>query len=287
MTLQEINLIYNTTKYGVLYIKIVQKAIHENRTKLKKDNLLYVYYEAHHILPRSLYPNYAIFKNNKWNKILLTAKEHFICHILLMKHYRKINNRNGYIKMSKAIKILSKNYSKNSKKYEQYKLNLSHSEETKLKIGRANKGRIIGPWSSSHREYMDKNPYTHSEETKLKIGRASKGRTMSEENKQLISKRFSEPHTDKHKKNLSKNWNKEAKRNSKIIQIFNEHKKLIFTSSTNFALFCSDNNLPFGMFVKSYKNNGEPLYINSTNSVKGKANKKGYLKFTGWYAKLS
>ena len=252
MTLQEINLIYNTTKYGVLYIKIVQKAIHENRTKLKKDNLLYVYYEAHHILPRSLYPNYAIFKNNKWNKILLTAKEHFICHILLMKHYRKKNNRNGYIKMSKAIKILSKNYSKNSKKYEQYKLNLSHSEETKLKIGRA-----------------------------------SKGRTMSEENKQLISKRFSEPHTDKHKKNLSKNWNKEAKRNSKIIQIFNEHKKLIFTSSTNFALFCSDNNLPFGMFVKSYKNNGEPLYINSTNSVKGKANKKGYLKFTGWYAKLS
>ena len=73
---------------------------------------------------------------------------------------------------------------------------------------------------------------------------------MSEENKQLISKRFSEPHTDKHKKNLSKNWNKEAKRNSKIIQIFNEHKKLIFTSSTNFALFFINKEL-FKIQIKS------------------------------------
>ena len=42
------------------------------------------YYEAHHILPKSLFP---LWINRKSNKVLLTAREHFFCHQLLTKIY--------------------------------------------------------------------------------------------------------------------------------------------------------------------------------------------------------
>ncbi len=60
-------------------MKIIKKAISENRKK--HDG---VYYERHHILPKSLFPQW---KNEKRNIVLLTAKEHFFCHELLTKIY--------------------------------------------------------------------------------------------------------------------------------------------------------------------------------------------------------
>lgn len=42
------------------------------------------YYEAHHILPRSLFP---LWENRKSNIVLLTFREHFFCHQLLAKIY--------------------------------------------------------------------------------------------------------------------------------------------------------------------------------------------------------
>lgn len=46
--------------YRKVYMKIINKAINENRKKLSKDAENYVYYEEHHILPKSLFP--------AWNK---------------------------------------------------------------------------------------------------------------------------------------------------------------------------------------------------------------------------
>jgi hypothetical protein len=42
------------------------------------------YYELHHILPKSLFPNWI---ERKSNQVLLTAREHYICHQLLTKIY--------------------------------------------------------------------------------------------------------------------------------------------------------------------------------------------------------
>lgn len=41
--------------------------------------------ELHHILPKSLFPEYSNLKKNSWNKIHLTYREHFIAHWLLYK----------------------------------------------------------------------------------------------------------------------------------------------------------------------------------------------------------
>jgi len=61
-----------------IYNAIIEKAISENRIKRKKSDKNYIYYENHHIKPRCLGG-----KNVKENFVLLTAREHFICHKLL------------------------------------------------------------------------------------------------------------------------------------------------------------------------------------------------------------
>jgi hypothetical protein len=40
------------------------------------------YTESHHILPKSLFPQY---KNDKWNLVNLSAKDHFLAHYYLHK----------------------------------------------------------------------------------------------------------------------------------------------------------------------------------------------------------
>jgi len=67
-----------------IYESIIQKAKSENRVKLRKNNLSYIYYENHHIVPKCLNGN-----DEKDNKVLLTAKEHFICHKLLTYIYKE------------------------------------------------------------------------------------------------------------------------------------------------------------------------------------------------------
>lgn len=63
-----------------IYNSIIENAKSKNRIKLKKNNINYVYYETHHILPKCLNGS-----NDKDNLVLLTAKEHYICHKLLNK----------------------------------------------------------------------------------------------------------------------------------------------------------------------------------------------------------
>jgi hypothetical protein len=47
------------------------------------------YLEIHHICPKAkdMFPEYKSFKENPWNKIALTARQHFIAHLFLWKSY--------------------------------------------------------------------------------------------------------------------------------------------------------------------------------------------------------
>ena len=60
--------------YKKIYDSIIAKAKSENRKKNKG-----VYYELHHILPKCLKGG-----EEKENKVLLTAREHYVCHKLLL-----------------------------------------------------------------------------------------------------------------------------------------------------------------------------------------------------------
>lgn len=67
-----------------VYDAIIAKARLENRAKLKRNQEGYVYYENHHIIPKCLNGG-----NEKENLVLLTAREHFVCHKLLTYIYPK------------------------------------------------------------------------------------------------------------------------------------------------------------------------------------------------------
>lgn len=87
-----------------------------------------IYTEKHHICPKakSLFPQYANFKENPWNLIVLTARQHYIAHMILWKTYggsmtyafkrfldKCSSNKSQYIKItSKQYENLKNNFSK-------------------------------------------------------------------------------------------------------------------------------------------------------------------------------
>jgi hypothetical protein len=64
-------MIFINNKYTNIYYRIIDRA---------KVRALTEYSEEHHIIPKSLGGN-----NDKTNLVKLTAREHFICHLLLVK----------------------------------------------------------------------------------------------------------------------------------------------------------------------------------------------------------
>lgn len=109
------------------YLKIYNSLI-----AFRQVNLIFKehqYCEKHHIIPRSLNGS-----DDKDNIVNLTAREHYIAHLLLWKQYKQINNTNAYIKMAYAlgrlmtgnvefIKSLDQHF--NSHLYEKYKIDLA------------------------------------------------------------------------------------------------------------------------------------------------------------------
>lgn len=100
--------------YRRIYTKIIKNAISENRKK--HDG---VYYERHHILPKSMFPNWT---KKKSNIVLLTAREHFFCHQLLTKIYP--SKEMNYALFRLATDGLHNNI-KSSKEFERIKLLVS------------------------------------------------------------------------------------------------------------------------------------------------------------------
>ena len=186
---------FNNTKYTKIYNNIIDKA---------KNRILFGYKERHHVLPQSMGGN-----NKKENLVYLTAREHFVCHWLLV----KMTSGSDKAKMLYALNMmrvkndLQDRYSTNitSRVYEKYRQELSEV------ISKTNKGRE--PWNKggveiteAHRQNIinaalrrppktqesinkwkdSRSGYKHSEDTKKKQSMALTGKLkgpMSEEQK--------------------------------------------------------------------------------------------------------
>lgn len=74
------------------------------------------YMEKHHICPKAndMFPEYSSFSKNPWNKVNLTARQHFIAHLILWKVYRNKS-------CATTLSCFMKNNCKNSKIYESAK----------------------------------------------------------------------------------------------------------------------------------------------------------------------
>jgi hypothetical protein len=164
---------YLQNKYSQCYYNII------NRAK-SRDLPEEIYTESHHIIPKSLGGS-----NDQPNLVILTAREHFICHLLLPKMLTGINKR----KMSFAIwSMLNRDNSKNKSRY---KVNSHRYESIKKQVAEAisqlHKGKTV---SKETREKLSKSCQgresafkgkSHSNESKQKLSTARKGKTNSPE----------------------------------------------------------------------------------------------------------
>ena len=153
---------YLQNKYSQCYYNIIDRA-------KSRDLPNEIYTESHHIIPKSLGGS-----NDQPNLVKLTAREHFICHLLLPKMLTGIDKR----KMSFAIwSMLNRDHSKNKSRY---KVNSHRYESIKKQVAEAisqlHKGKTV---SKETREKLSKSCQ----------GRPSpnKGKAMSEEQKQKMS----------------------------------------------------------------------------------------------------
>jgi len=105
--------------YKNIYYKIIEKAKTENENGKRSLG----YFEKHHIQPKSLGGT-----NEKENLVKLTAREHFICHWLLVKMYEKGTiERNKMLCALWRMQGINENHKRyiNSRVYEKLRIEFS------------------------------------------------------------------------------------------------------------------------------------------------------------------
>ena len=119
--------------YKAIYYKIIENA----KKETENGNRHVGYYEKHHILPKSLGGT-----NNKENLVKLTAREHFLCHWLLVKMYDK-----GTIERNKmlcafwrmqSVNNIHKRYI-NSRAYEKLRIEFANAVSKMTSISQSGK----------------------------------------------------------------------------------------------------------------------------------------------------
>lgn len=155
-------LMFLENKYTRWYLTIINEAKLKNRKKT--DN---IYYESHHIVPRCM---------GGTEEVLLTAKEHYICHLMLC---RMVEGQNKYKMINALIKMA---FSKsNGQKRHTAK---SYSLVRKL-IAEKNSETMKGiPKSEKTRQNMKgrSGKWKRTEEHRLAISERQKGRGAGNEN---------------------------------------------------------------------------------------------------------
>ena len=184
-------------KYNHWYNTIIDKA---------KNRNIEGYKENHHIIPRSLGG-----ADTKDNLVDLTAREHFICHWLLV----KMHTGESKSKMMYALNGMKRT----NKEQERYETAITSRVYQKLKeeFGKIHSQTMKGrtPWNKGvpiTEEQREKNRQSalgkkQSEKTKQKIREAQLGKKQKQETKDKIAASLTGikrgPMTDEHKKKRS------------------------------------------------------------------------------------
>jgi len=167
--------------YQLLYDSIIERSKPRGLDKKKLEG----YFERHHIVPKCLGG-----LNEDSNIVLLTAREHYICHHLLWKsnmHNRMLFYAFKAMSQMKTLKtfdrytlMTSKQFSVIKETQRNFMIGIPRSEETKAKMSKAQKGKLA--WNKG---------IPMSADTKFKISLGNKGlihKDTSLETRMKISK---------------------------------------------------------------------------------------------------
>lgn len=127
--------------YLLHYNKLIETRQELNRTKNQE-----IYYESHHIVPKCMGGD-----NSKDNLVLLTAREHYLAHLLLAKHYKtkELYGAVGCMSMAKDRRKLTSRQIERTKIYTSLAnsgknsplFGKKRSKETKRKISKGHSGK--------------------------------------------------------------------------------------------------------------------------------------------------
>jgi len=163
--------------YLNIYNKLIEKAKSESRIWHYEKGSDGTYYERHHIIPRCMGGEGALWEHKTHsNIVLLTAKEHFIAHLLLHKAYpadvRLQRALWALMNFKKKVMISARLYAEVKASVVSSLTGRTLSDETKKKLSEAKAGKPTGRiMTEDHKEVF---------------GRANKGKKkpwLSERNK--------------------------------------------------------------------------------------------------------
>jgi len=185
-------------KYTLWYLNIIENSILDNRKKTKQN-----YYERHHILPKSLFPEYKNLSENSWNCVLLTYKEHFLVHWLLTKMFENTNHKR---KMFHALDSMRRKFDKRIISSWQYNISRKAAVEARKNVfvSEETRAKLRKPMSEETKQKLRK---PKSQETKAKMsaskkaGYAARG-GMTEEHRNAILASINETTKQKLSKSL-------------------------------------------------------------------------------------
>ena len=201
-------------KYSEWYMSIISRA---------KTRLIEGYTEKHHIIPKSLGGDDSLE-----NLVVLTAREHFICHLLLT----KMVNGSAKYKMFKAARMMATTSSDGQHRYEitskiysilksdpelpeetRQKMSASqknrfantigtfngktHSADTKQKLRMSRLGKKDSEETRLRKSIAGKNKLPITEETRQKLSIANKGKDLSGEKNPFFGKKHSDEHRER------------------------------------------------------------------------------------------
>lgn|SRR5574343_30144 len=141
--------------YQRIYDAIIERAKSRGLNKKFLDG----YFERHHIVPKCMNGS-----NDKSNLVLLTAREHYLCHWLLWKANKDSTSLTmAYHKMMhRSNKFQSRKFNITSKQYESLKF--AHS----LQVSKRMKGRVKSE-EEIEKLKLSRKGYKHSNETLSKL----------------------------------------------------------------------------------------------------------------------
>ena len=157
------------------YTQIIDRA----RARGLDRTILVGYYEKHHIIPRCLGGS-----NDQSNLVLLTYREHIICHIILT----RIHPNNQDLLRAAEFMLNVDREDENGNKIVIKLKNTKIAEEIKLESQKYNRGATHPSFgthiSEEHKKILSEvNSYPRSIETKTNMANAQLGKKASEEAK--------------------------------------------------------------------------------------------------------
>ena len=225
--------------YKRVYISIIKNAIKETenglRPRTNKDRLKYkdIYFEFHHILPKSLFP---LWEDRLSNKVALTAREHYFCHELLTKIYPGMEMAYAFMRLANDSRnrgATMREYERAKKEFGSYMSvyqknlynNLSEAEK-KIRIQKHTESMLNRTpeekFATKQKELQTKANRT---EEQILLTREKRRKTWSEKSEEVI-----EGYKDKWRKSYKENFTKkEPEREYKRLQKEIKHKEKLLT----------------------------------------------------------